>query len=99
MAPILTIFGRNRSRRPKLKFEKNFRAVVAVVVGVVVVDRRGRRRRLPPCPSSPLPSKVIANSSGLLVHVVKKPRFHDLQILLRTLVRHRTPNTTLPNTT
>ena len=58
MAPILTIFGPNRSRRPKLKFEKKFRAVVAVVVGVVVVDRRGRRRRLPPCPSSPLPSKV-----------------------------------------
>ena len=45
MAPILTIFGPNRSRRPKLKFEKNFRAVVAVVVGVVVVDRRRRRRR------------------------------------------------------
>ena len=45
MAPILTIFGPNRSRRPKLKFEKKFRAVVAVVVGVVVVDRRRRRRR------------------------------------------------------
>ena len=42
MAPILTIFGPNRSRRPKLKFEKKFRAVV---VGVVVVDRRRRRRR------------------------------------------------------
>ena len=45
MAPILTIFGPNRSRRPKLKFEKNFRAVVAVVVGVVGVGRRRRRRR------------------------------------------------------
>ena len=44
MAPILTIFGPNRSRRPKLKFEKFSRAVVAVVVGVVVVDRRRRRR-------------------------------------------------------
>ena len=45
MAPILTIFGPNRSRRPKLKFEKKFRAVVAVVVGVVVVGRRRRCRR------------------------------------------------------
>ena len=43
MAPILTIFGPNRSRRPKLKFEKKFRAVVAVVVGVVGVGRRRRR--------------------------------------------------------
>ena len=42
MAPI---FGRNRSRRPKLKFEKKIRAVVAVVVGVVGVGRRRRRRR------------------------------------------------------
>ena len=42
MAPILTIFGPNRSRRPKPKFEEFFRAVVAVVVGVVVVDRRRR---------------------------------------------------------
>ena len=32
IAPILTIFGRNRSRRPKLKFEKIFHAVVAVVI-------------------------------------------------------------------
>ena len=45
VAPILTIFGRNRSRRPELKFEKRIRAVVAVVVGVVVVGRRRRRRR------------------------------------------------------
>ena len=44
MAPILTIFGPNRSRQPKLKFEKFFRAVVAVVVGVVGVVRRRRRR-------------------------------------------------------
>ena len=32
MAPILTSFGPNRSRRPKLKFEFFFRAVVAVVI-------------------------------------------------------------------
>ena len=45
MAPIMTIFGPNRSRRPKLKFEKKIRTVVAVVVGVVVVDRGRRRHR------------------------------------------------------
>ena len=49
MALILTMFGRNRSRSPNLKFEKKFRAVVAVVVGFVVVDHRRRRlRRLLP---------------------------------------------------
>ena len=61
MAPILTIFGPNRSRRPKLKFEKFSRAVVAVVVGVVVVDRRRRRRRRVGGMAEPEPALVDKN--------------------------------------
>ena len=37
MAPISTIFYRNRSRRPELNFRKIFRAVVAAVAVFVVV--------------------------------------------------------------
>ena len=34
IAPILTIFARNRSRRPDLKFQKNICAVLVVVIVV-----------------------------------------------------------------
>ena len=43
MAPISTIFLRNRRRRSELNFEKILRAVLLVVV--VVCRRRCRRRR------------------------------------------------------
>ena len=46
VAPILTIFCRNRPQRRDLDFEKEFRAVVAVAVAVRSRRRRCRRRRL-----------------------------------------------------
>ena len=53
MAPILTIFGRNRSRRHKLKFGNFFRAVVSLVVAVIVIVVPLSSSSPPPPPPQP----------------------------------------------